>query len=213
MRRRFGLAAGEPDDPQLTVRVDYAGSVCVLTLTGELDMVAARGVMAQVMDAVHALVQAGPAAAERVVLDLSGLAFLDCAGARALALAARAVPEHCPVIVRAISPAAARLLDLAGISLEHGPTAAGGLDWARELRHRSQLARFSARQAMGHLIDVAEVVAATEERVAAIMVWMAAQRPDRADSLIDRSEQALRYAAANRRWAAASSAWLEERAT
>ena len=141
MTRRFELAGDEPDDPQLTVRVDYDGPVCVLTFTGELDMVAARGVLAQLTDAVRALVQAGPAAAERVVLDLSGLAFLDCAGARALALAAWAVPEHCPVIVRAISPAAARLLGLAGISLEHGPTEAGGLDCARELTRLSRLTR------------------------------------------------------------------------
>jgi anti-anti-sigma factor len=54
---------------------------------------------------------------ERFVLDLAGLAFLDCAGARALVLATYAAPSGCPVIVRSVSPPAARLMDLLDLDL------------------------------------------------------------------------------------------------
>jgi anti-anti-sigma regulatory factor len=56
---------------------------------------------------------------ERFVLDLAGLAFLDCDGARALVMATYAAPDGCPVIIRSISLPAARLLDLLSLDLWH----------------------------------------------------------------------------------------------
>jgi anti-anti-sigma regulatory factor len=65
--------------------------------------------------------------AEQLVLDLSGLLFLDCRGSRALAAVTRAVPEECPVVVRSARPAVRRLLGLLGLDLEtrHGEAGAG----------------------------------------------------------------------------------------
>lgn len=67
------------------------------------------------------------------MLDLSGLAFLDCRGARALAEAARAVPVDSPVIVRSVCPRVRRVLDLLGLDLERR----GGQDHAADRVHRT----------------------------------------------------------------------------
>ena len=54
---------------------------------------------------------------ERFVLDLAGLTFLDCSGARALAALTNLLPSGCPVIIRSLSPAARRILDLLNLDL------------------------------------------------------------------------------------------------
>ena len=56
--------------------------------------------------------------AERFVLDLSRLSFIDCCGVRVLAAITRTIPAGCPVIVRSVSPAVRRVLDLMGLNLE-----------------------------------------------------------------------------------------------
>jgi anti-anti-sigma regulatory factor len=60
---------------------------------------------------------------ERFVLDLAGLTFLDCAGARALAAVTSLLPSGCPVIIRSLSPAARRILDLLNMDLRLEPSA------------------------------------------------------------------------------------------
>jgi hypothetical protein len=63
---------------------------------------------------------------ERLVFDLAGVALLDCAGIRALSIAARLAPGGCPVVVRSLSPIARRIAelldldDLRELSLGHG---------------------------------------------------------------------------------------------
>lgn len=95
----------------LTVRNSYDGPVWILAASGDLDL-ATAGTFTR---------QAVPAPGhqpERLILDLGELSFLDCAGARALAAAAqRAVTAGCPVVVRSLHPAAARMLALTGWSL------------------------------------------------------------------------------------------------
>lgn len=96
----------------LTVKTAQDGRICALTLSGDLDFTTAAGFLehvAQVLDD-HT---------ERFVLDLAGLAALDCAGARALVLATYTAPTGCPVIICSISPPAARLLDLLSLDLRH----------------------------------------------------------------------------------------------
>lgn len=89
----------------LTVKAVHDGPVCALILNGDLDLNGTGGLL-------------GPAAlaignrTERLVLDLAGVTFLDCAGARALAAAASFAPSGCPVIIRSLSPAARRILEL-----------------------------------------------------------------------------------------------------
>ena len=97
----------------LTIKVARDRRICVLTLSGELDFLAVPGFLrhaAQVIDE----------RTERFVLDLAGLAFLDCAGARALAVATTLLPSGCPVIIRSLSPAARRVLDLLDIDFAAG---------------------------------------------------------------------------------------------
>jgi anti-anti-sigma factor len=91
--------------------------VCVLSVSGELDFLCAGSLVRRARGLVDGR-------AERLVLDLSGLMFADCAGARALAAVAGLVPGHCPVIVRSAQPAVRRILELMGADLESGRGAA-----------------------------------------------------------------------------------------
>jgi anti-anti-sigma factor len=100
----------------LTVKVVRDRRICVLTLSGDLDLLAIPGFLmhaAQVVDE----------PAERFVLDLAGLTFLDCAGARALAAVTSLLPSGCPVIIRSLSPAARQLLDRLNMDLRQEPSA------------------------------------------------------------------------------------------
>jgi anti-anti-sigma factor len=96
----------------LTIKTAHDGRICAFTLSGDLDFTTAAGFLEHVARAVDDRT-------ERFVLDLAGLAHLDCTGARALVLAAYTAPDGCPVIVRSISPSAARLLDLLNLDLRH----------------------------------------------------------------------------------------------
>jgi anti-anti-sigma factor len=99
----------------LTIKVVRDGRICVLTLDGDLDLLAVpRFLMraAQVIDE----------PAERFVLDLAGLTFLDCAGARALAAVTDLLPSGCPVIIRSLSPVARQTLDLLKVDLRQQPS-------------------------------------------------------------------------------------------
>ena len=96
----------------LRVAMERDAAVCVLKVSGELDFLTA----AEFAQHARLVAEAGP---ERLVLDLSELAFADCCGARALAAAVHAVPGGCPVIVRSVRPTVRRLLDLLGLNLEH----------------------------------------------------------------------------------------------
>jgi anti-anti-sigma factor len=99
----------------LTIKVVRDGQICVLILSGDLDLLAVPGFLmhaAQVIDE----------PAERFVLDLAGLTFLDCAGARTLAGVTNLLPSGCPVIIRSLSPAARRILDLLNLDLRQEPS-------------------------------------------------------------------------------------------
>lgn len=100
--------------------------------------------------------------AERFVLDLSRLSFIDCCGARALAAITRAVPAGCPVIVRSVSPGVRRVLDLMGVNLE-GHAMVPGNHTARLLLE-SQRIRSLAQQAMAESRTLAETLTATEDK-------------------------------------------------
>lgn len=99
------------DAGHLWVRATRDGRVCVLSIGGELDFGSAGGFSERARRLVDVR-------AERLVLDLSGLMFADCAGARALAGVTDMVPGDCPVIIRSARPAVRRMLDLMGLDLE-----------------------------------------------------------------------------------------------
>ena len=98
--------------PALTIMAVRNGPVSTLILRGELDFCDADRLVRQAAIAVDSQT-------ERLVLDLAGLTFLDCAGAGALAGAARLAPPGCPVIIRSLSPKARRVLELLGLDLEN----------------------------------------------------------------------------------------------
>ena len=98
-------------DGGLEVRIGQDGPVCVVAISGELDIATAA----------EAAVLAAPAAvlpAERLVLDLSGLRFIDGRGARMLAELTAAVDPGTVVIVRSAGRQVRRVLHILGVDLE-----------------------------------------------------------------------------------------------
>jgi anti-anti-sigma factor len=99
-------------DTYLTVTTVRDGPVRTLILCGELDLIQAGGLLQQAALAVDNHT-------ERLVLDMAGVTFLDCAGVRALATAASFAPVGCPVIIRSLNPIARRILELTDVDLEN----------------------------------------------------------------------------------------------
>ena len=95
------------DVDDLTVQTVRDGAVCTLILGGALDLLAAGEFLqhaARVLDD----------QVERLVLDLAGVTFLDCAGVRALAIATCFAPSGCPVIIRSLSSPVRRIITALG---------------------------------------------------------------------------------------------------
>ena len=118
--------------PPLTVTITREGGVCVLAVSGELDIATTPALTRQAAAALQ-----DPT--ERLIIDLSGLEFLDCCGARALAAVTRAAPSGCPVLVRGAGRQARRILDLLAVPLERPGTVS--LDRAEWLILESQVLR------------------------------------------------------------------------
>jgi len=109
--------------PPLTVTATREGRVCILAVGGELDVATAPTLTRH---AAAALRQP----TERLIIDLSGLTFIDCSGVRALAAATRAVPPGCPVLVRGAGRRIRKILGLLAVTLERpGTTAPDRADW------------------------------------------------------------------------------------
>jgi len=170
----------------LRAEVEQHGPVCVLAIRGELDVFT-------VANLTRCVTAALKTRTEQFVLDLSGLTFIDCRGARALAAMAQAVPAGSPVVVRSVNPAVRRVLNLLELNLESRDMA--GDDQATRLALQSQLLCALVQQAIAESHQLAETIAATEDRVADTMLRLAARRPQRADRLAALSMTARRQAA------------------
>src|ERR1700749_3106029 len=109
------------DEHPLTVEAVRDGPVCTLILSGDLDLSETSGFLGQAALAVDNRI-------ERLVLDLAGVTFLDCAGVRALAMAASFAPSGCPAIIRSLSPAARRIFQPLGLDAASLRQAGRGLD-------------------------------------------------------------------------------------
>ena len=96
------------DADDLTVKTVRDGAVCTLILGGSLDFLTAGEFLQRAARVLDDRI-------ERLVLDLAGVTFLDCAGVRALAIATCFACGGCPVIIRSLSPPARRIIDLLGI--------------------------------------------------------------------------------------------------
>ncbi len=100
------------DAHALTIETVRDGLVCTLIVCGDLDALAAPRFLEHAARAVDDRT-------ERFVMDLAGLTFLDCAGARALAIARSFPPSGCPFIVRSLSRPARRMIELLDLYLEN----------------------------------------------------------------------------------------------
>jgi anti-anti-sigma factor len=81
--------------------------VATVTASGELDITTATGLARRLL----AVAAEHP---ERLVLDLSGLVFVDVAGARTLDDVHTLLQTECPVILRQPRPSARKILGLTG---------------------------------------------------------------------------------------------------
>lgn len=138
MARECTLGVTVAGTPQLNVTIKQRGQVCVLSVSGELDIATAP------ILAGHAAALADLAG--RLIVDLSGLEFVDCAGARALAAVTSAAPPGCPVLVRGLARRVRKVFDILALPLErHGEMSS--LDRAEWVRLEAQVLRSWAQQA------------------------------------------------------------------
>ena len=98
----------------LTVNAVRDGPGSSLVLCGDLDLAETGGFLEQAALAVDDR-------AERLVFDLAGVTFLDCAGIRAPSIAACLAPSGCTVIICSLSPMARRIVELLGLDLANLP--------------------------------------------------------------------------------------------
>ena len=96
------------DAHALTVKTVRDGPARTLILRGDLDLPATGRFLEQA--ALAAGDQAG-----RLGFDLAGVLFPDCAGVRALRIAARLAPGRCPVITGSLRPMPRRIVELLGL--------------------------------------------------------------------------------------------------
>ena len=92
----------------LQTEVCWDGVVATVTVAGELDTATAPALT-------NRLLAVGAEHPERLVLDLTGLVFVDVAGARALDAAHKALEAQCRVILRGPRPSARKVLGLTGL--------------------------------------------------------------------------------------------------
>ena len=92
----------------LQIDVSWDGVIATVTVTGELDIATAPGLMER-------LLKVAEAHPERLVLDLDGLAFVDVAGARVLDKTHKLLQAECPVILRAPRPSARTVFEITGL--------------------------------------------------------------------------------------------------
>ena len=91
----------------LSTRAEVRAGIAVLVVSGEVDL-AGSPRFAQALD--EALAPGAP-----LVVDLSGVEFLDSAGLRALALAERTAAELGGRLLIVPSPAASRVFEVTGL--------------------------------------------------------------------------------------------------
>jgi anti-sigma B factor antagonist len=95
-------------DSPLQIHVSADDAVVTVVVAGELDITTATNL-------IRRLLTIGAAHPERLVLDLSGLVFVDVAGARALDAVYEVMEAECPVIVRPPRPLARKVFGIAGV--------------------------------------------------------------------------------------------------
>jgi anti-sigma B factor antagonist len=97
--------------PPLKVKIKRDGRAVIVAVSGELDIASAPALTERARRALEI-------PADQVVLDLSGLTFIDCAGGRALTGLASAAPPGCSVVMRGASHRVRKVLAVVGAPAE-----------------------------------------------------------------------------------------------
>jgi anti-anti-sigma factor len=188
------------DDDYLSVRAERRGNLCVLKVRGGLDVFTADRFAAEAGKALHET-------PEPVLVDLSGLDYVDAKGARTLTAVARSVPRWRLAGMRGCQPRVCRVLDLAGLDLAEltgeGEIASGfRAFWADELmtrahaaRSESQELRTRARAARSGSQEVRLRASVVMARLAATCARLAASRQQRTGQGQNLAEQEREQAA------------------
>jgi anti-anti-sigma regulatory factor len=100
------------DAHALTIKTVRDAPACTLILRGDLDLLETGRFLEQAALAADDLTG-------RLGFDLAGVLFLDCAGVRALRIAARFAPGGCPVITGSLRPMPRRIVELLGLNLDN----------------------------------------------------------------------------------------------
>jgi anti-anti-sigma factor len=172
------------------VRATRRNGACVLQITGELDEMAADAFAERADAAVRSL--PGP-----VLVDLSGLNFIDARGARVLDAVIRTLPGGRPASVRACPRHVRRILDILGLPLDgrsagsppvRRPGTPALVDEVRRARLHAGEAKLDASGTLAKLADTRIRLASTIER-AGLIRELGRQTPARSRA---GREQALR---------------------
>jgi anti-sigma B factor antagonist len=99
-----------PDEaPALTVCDHWDNGVATVTVHGEIDL-STVGTFSERLDDVA---RKNP---RRLVIDLTGVDFLDSTGLHAFVRARKELPEDCPIILRSPRQQIARVFEITGLS-------------------------------------------------------------------------------------------------
>jgi anti-sigma B factor antagonist len=96
-------------DQQVAVHTRFLESAATVVISGELDICAVPSLE-------RALREVLDQGADKLVLDLAGVTFIDCASVRALAAASHALPGSRRALIRRPSPMVERVLRVTGMS-------------------------------------------------------------------------------------------------
>jgi len=106
----FAPARPRPEDGRVTIKVEARPGATTIVVKGELDLVTRPFLEARLARAA----QDRPA---RLIFDLGGTHFMDCASARLIAAAGNELPGGRPVIRRP-GPSVRRILALTGLDAQ-----------------------------------------------------------------------------------------------
>jgi AraC-like DNA-binding protein/anti-anti-sigma regulatory factor len=169
----------------LTFRTESYGHLRVLSVSGDLGAASSMSFTDAVERA--AANSASSCRPARILVDLSGVRSIDFSGARALAEAVAPEPTRCRVVLRSLRPPLRQIvsavcpdldLTVSGLVITHPETTAvidrDSPTWT--LERESRRARFRAQQTVADIRRTAEMIAATEDKVADTLLRLAARR-------------------------------------
>jgi anti-sigma B factor antagonist len=95
--------------PELTVRDQWDDDVATVEVSGEIDLSTVGAFSAHLGD----VAGQNP---KRLVIDLSGVAFVDSSGLHAFVRVRRILPESCPIVLRSPRRQVRQVFDVTGLA-------------------------------------------------------------------------------------------------